>query len=153
MAPAIADISGDGMPEVVYGSAGYMLYAWDLEGDDAPGWPKFTGQWILGSPAVGDITGDGYLEVVVTTREGWLYAWTTKGHADQAVQWAGIHHDARNTGSYDTPLPQQAGPVLPGEAQPVAGCCKNKNKGAGLVLVLPLMLMGLARRRREAMSR
>jgi hypothetical protein len=85
-APAIADVSGDGIPEVIYGSAGYLIYAWDKDGELAEGWPHFTGGWILGSPAVGDITGDGYLEVVVTTREGHLFAWTTDGHADQDVQ-------------------------------------------------------------------
>ena len=66
VAPAIADVSGDGKNEAIYGSAGYMLYAWDGEGNVAPGWPKFTGHWLLGSPAVGDVTGDGYLDVVVS---------------------------------------------------------------------------------------
>ena len=59
----LADVSGDGVPEAIYGSAGYMMYAWDHTGALAEGWPKFTGHWILGSPAVGDITGDGVVGV------------------------------------------------------------------------------------------
>ena len=31
MSPAVADVTGDGMAEVIYGSAGYVLHAWDGE--------------------------------------------------------------------------------------------------------------------------
>jgi len=110
VAPAVADISGDGRTEAIYGSGGYMLYAWDGLGQVAPGWPKFTGHWILGSPAVGDIDGDGYLDVVVSTREGWLHAWTTAGAADQVIEWASLHHDKGNTGDHSLAIPTQMGP-------------------------------------------
>ena len=149
MAPAIADVSGDGAPEAIYGSAGYMVHAWDANGIEAEGWPKFTGNWLLGSPAVGDIDGDGYLDVVVSTREGWLFAWSTAGHADQAVQWAALHHDAQNTGNYETALPTQLGP--PPVIVDAKGCCKKsaKDSGAAWLLILPLGLGGLMRRRRR----
>jgi hypothetical protein len=141
VAPAIADIDGDDRPEVIYGSAGFMVNAWNVDGETPDGWPKFTGQWILGSPAIGDIDGDGYVDVLVSTREGYLYAWTTKGRADQDIQWASMHHDARNTSNYHTPLPAQLGPLDVCEGQ---GCCcrarEEKNVGlrAGLFL-LPLL--------------
>lgn len=151
MAPAIADVSGDGVPEVVYGSAGHLLYAWDKDGALATGWPKLTGQWLLGSPAVGDIDGDGWLDVVVTSREGWVWAWSTDGRADQAVQWQSQFHDARNTGNYEEPLPVQAGPAdVPGGGgyEGGCGCGKDKDAGAaGLLLLGPLGLLGLRRRR------
>ena len=142
VAPAIADVSGDGLAEAIHGSAGYILNAWDAEGNSPEGWPKFTGQWILGSPAVGDIDGDGYLDVLVSTREGYLYAWTTEGRADQDVQWASIHHDARNTGNYHTPLPAQLGPLDVCEG---SGCCcrARQEQKAGLragLFLLPLLL-------------
>ncbi len=111
LAPAIADVSGDGLPDAVLGSGGYLVHAWDAEGREAPGWPKLTGGWILGSPAVGDVDGDGYLDVVLTTRDGLLFAWSTMGRADQEISWAAIHHDAMNTGNALTPLPAQAGPL------------------------------------------
>ncbi|MCP4921001.1 MAG: S8 family serine peptidase [Proteobacteria bacterium] len=147
VAPAIADLSGDGKAEVVYGSAGFMLHAWDEEGTPAPNWPKFTGQWILGSPAIGDIDGDGYLDVVISTREGWLFAWTTQGHADQQVQWASIHHDPANTGNYETPLMPQIGPDLDVCAD--RGCCcrARSERLDGLALLLVPLLFGLVRRR------
>lgn len=149
MSPAVADVSGDGAPEVIYGSAGYLMHAWDVDGVEAPGWPKFTGNWLLGSPAVGDIDGDGFVEVVVSTREGWLFAWHTRGRADQDVQWAMARHDARNTGNYETPLALQAGPVgvVDGEFLGGGGCCGG---GSSAALVLPVglgLLAGLRRRR------
>ena len=142
VAPAIADISGDGMPEVIYASAGYVVGAWDAQGRVPEGWPKFTGQWVLGSPAVGDITGDGYLDVVTTTREGWIFAWSTNGPADQPVQWASMHHDAQNTGNAHTVIPLQEGPVA-------EGCCKSK-EGPEHAWVLGPFLMFLYGRRRES---
>ena len=122
MAPAVADVTGDGLAEVIYGSAGYVLHAWDGEGRKAEGWPKFTGGWLMGGAAVGDIDGDGLLDVVITTREGWLFAWTTDGHADDGVQWASAFHDAANTGNFQTPLPVQEGPPDVEEERRCGGC-------------------------------
>jgi hypothetical protein len=147
MAPAIADVSGDGMAEAVYASAGYLVHAWDAQGQETVGFPKQTGQWILGSPTVGDINGDGYLDVVVSTREGYVFAWSTAGRADQAVQWAGQFHDAQNTGNYENPLPTQAGPSAVGGGAGEGGCCGGKGSEAAW-LALPLGLLGLRRRRR-----
>ena len=145
VAPAIADVSGDGLPEVIYASAGSLVHAWDMNGVEAPGFPKNTGQWLLGSPAVGDIDGDGYVEVVVTTREGQIFAWRTEGHADQEIQWASLHHDAANTSNTRTVIPKQLGPD-----EVVKGCgCRDGGDKAALWLS-PLLLVGVlgARRRR-----
>ena len=75
---AIADLNGDDYPEVLTGSGGYFLHAFDGCGREPRGFPKFTGQWITPTPAVGDLDGDGTLEVAVGTRDGWLYVWHTE---------------------------------------------------------------------------
>ena len=146
VAPAVADVSGDGKPEAIFGSAGYLLYAWDGEGKLAAGWPKFTGNWLLGSPAVGDIDGDGFVEVVASTREGNLFAWSTQGHADQAVQWQSIHHDAQNTHNYETPVAPQAGPPPDGTCQ--GDCCCQHTDAAALAGALGGLAVVVRRRRR-----
>ena len=145
VAPAVADVTGDGKPEGIFGSAGYLLYAWDGEGNLAPGWPKFTGNWLLGSAAVGDIDGDGYVEVVASTREGHLFAWHTAGHADQPVQWQSIHHDPQNTHNYETPVPVQVGP--PAEEVCTECCCQHADS-AGIAAAMGGILALVARRRR-----
>ena len=143
-AAVIADVSGDGRPEAMFGSGGYLLHAWDKDGVEPEGWPKFTGHWLLGSPAVGDIDGDGYVEVVVPSREGYLYAYRTEGRADQKVQWASLRHDARNTGNYATPIEAQAGPDAVDEK---GGCCKkNEGSASSLLLLLPFALFAKRRR-------
>jgi hypothetical protein len=153
LSPSVADLDGDGSPEVIYGSGGWVLHAWDAGGAAPDGWPKFTGGWMLGSPAIGDVDGDGYLDVLVTTREGWLFGWSTGGPADVAPQWAAARHDARNTGNHTVPIPAQAGPPASPETPAGAdekGCCKkDQDTGAAALLVLPLLgLAGLRRRRR-----
>jgi len=154
MAPAIADITGDGHPEAIYGSAGGVMHAWNALGVSAAGWPKNTGHWILGSPAIGDIDGDGYLDVVASSREGYLFAWSTDGPADRPVEWASQFHDAANTGNYEFAIAPQAGPPDAPDADPAegvskdAGCCKDDSSSeAGLFFLLPLGLLGLRRRR------
>ncbi len=158
LAPAVADISGDGIPEAIYGSAGNILHAWDAIGNSPSGWPKNTGHWILGSPAVGDIDGDGYLDVVVSTREGYVFAWSTQGRADQKIQWASQFHDAGNTGNYEVAIATQAGPV-PVEDEPESttksgGCCSDdeSDSSSALLLVIPVGLLGI-RRRREGVDK
>jgi hypothetical protein len=106
--PAIADIDGDGLPEIIAGSGGYFLHAFNHLGLEPRGWPKFTGHWLAASPAVGDIDGDGLLEVVISTREGHLFVWDTSGPTHLggrlSVQWQKFHHDQWNTGNFSLPL-------------------------------------------------
>jgi hypothetical protein len=101
-APAVADIDGDGLPEAISGSGVYDIHASDINGMEAPGWPKFTHGWMIGTPAVGDIDGDGKLEVVATTREGSLFAWRTTGDECGDIPWRNWHHDEWGTGNYHT---------------------------------------------------
>ena len=98
--PSIADVSGDDVPEILIGSGGYLVHAVDANGHDAPGWPKFTGGWIIASPA---ISGRFYIKgqvVAVTTREGSLWVWRGRGNRGTVAPWPRYHHDARNTGLY-----------------------------------------------------
>ncbi len=99
-APAVADISGDGLPEAIQGSGVYDLHAIDIGGNQPPDWPKFTNGWMVGTPAIGDIDGDGLLEVVAVTREGNLFAWNTTGDECGPVLWRRYHHDEWGTGNY-----------------------------------------------------
>jgi MYXO-CTERM domain-containing protein len=148
MNPAVADLDHDGLPEVIEGTGEFLLHAFNVDGEAPEGWPKFTGQWLMGSPAVGDLDGDGYLEVVTTTRSGKIYAWHTGGHADTDVQWQSFHHDPLNSGNTSTPLPQQAGPG-DGGGDDDDGCkCAVADDRAGGLVGVALAVLVLIRRRR-----
>ncbi len=153
--PGVADLDGDGWPEAINGSAGHILHAFNHEGDEPAGWPKQTGQWILGSPAVGDADGDGYLEVWTGTRSGYLYAWTTTSLAAEAYRgWTGFRHDPRNTGNCTTALrTYEPIPIEDG----CAGCQDGEGslaggEGAGAAGLAGLLLCLVAVSRRRATS-
>jgi len=105
MNPTGADVNADGYPEIVIGSAGYYLRAWDACGREAEGWPKWVGGWIIASPALGDVDGDGMLEVVTANRLGYMTVHDTDGPADGTITWPEWRHDNRNTGNFEEAVP------------------------------------------------
>ncbi len=69
-APALADLDGDGTPEVILQSNG-ALHVWYGDGTPFPGWPITwaSNHWLGGSaPVVGDMDGDGQPDIVVTSQ-------------------------------------------------------------------------------------
>ena len=148
--PAIADIDGDTRPEVIASSGGFVVHAWDRDGQAPAGWPKFTGGWLLASPTVGDVDGDGSLDVVTATRSGLVFVWRTPSPAGADVQWAGFGHDAANTHNYESPLPgYNAGyPPTPPKVVVDDGCgCQSPDAAPGAALAAAALL--LLRRRKQ----
>jgi hypothetical protein len=100
-APAIADVTGDGVPDILLTTDSAALHGFDgVTGASATGWPQWIGGWSLATPAVGDLTGDGTVDVAVTTREGYLHIYSTPGLTSanhEAWHW---HQNDRNTGHY-----------------------------------------------------
>ena len=103
-APAIADVTGDGTPDILQSADSSALMGFDgATGQPAAGFPKWTGGWSLFTPAIGDIAGSGTTDVAAMTREGYLSVWSTAGNGctgnSEAWHW---HQDDRNTGHYGT---------------------------------------------------
>jgi hypothetical protein len=117
--PIIVDIDGDGKKEVIAGSAGYFLHAWNESGKEPAGFPKLAGGWLAATPAVGDTDGDGRLELFASTRNGWLFGWKTRGFAKGRMDWDSFHHDTRNTGNMQTPLGQGGDQIEAPEPEPM----------------------------------
>jgi hypothetical protein len=111
--PVVADITGDGLPEILQGSGVRDLHGVDVNGMEAPGWPKFTAGWTVTAPAVADLDGDGDVEVAHVTREGWLFVWQTQGSACGYQPWRHARHDAWGTSNIHTDAqpPGRLGPV------------------------------------------
>lgn len=68
--PAIGDVSGDGRPDIVYGSFNQKIYAKDANGLDLPGWPRENYDTVWSSAALGDVDGDGVREIAIGTDLG-----------------------------------------------------------------------------------
>jgi len=101
-APAIADVTGDGVPDVIVPADSGALMAFDgVTGQPAAGFPKWTGGWSTFTPAVGDVLGNGHTVVAASTREGYLYLWSTaaNGCAGNSEAWH-WHQNDWNDGNY-----------------------------------------------------
>ena len=86
--PAVGDITGDGLPEVVYGWSGGRIYVRNAAtGDAMPGFSSGTADWKaigalgaqLGSPVLGDLTGDGIADIVIGDSKGFVWGLTGTG--------------------------------------------------------------------------
>lgn len=93
--PALGDLDGDGLPEVVVstmspysnGEQDKNATLWAINGDstNVPGFPIQTEQILHSSPALGDIDNDGRLEIVIgagwgtPNRQNIVYAWNHDG--------------------------------------------------------------------------
>jgi hypothetical protein len=98
-APILADVDGDGRPEVVLGSGVGVLHAFRLDGSEPAGWPKSTFQWIQASAAAADLDGDGHTDIVAATRSGMLLVFRTTGQR-RGLDWPAGRHDPANTGVF-----------------------------------------------------
>lgn len=102
--PLVADVGPPGTgSDVVETSGLYDLRAYDAAGRPVPGFPKFTGGWVLYGPVVGT-WGSGHQVLVVGTRSGALLAWHTPQPACASPgPWPQVHHDAANTQNLGAP--------------------------------------------------
>lgn len=90
--PAIADVTGDGFPEVFaatgtyyynnspdHPTAGFILNGWNHQGNVLPGWPVVLGGAAPSSPAIGNIAGDARPEIIIPAFDSRIYAFFSSG--------------------------------------------------------------------------
>ena len=75
--PAVGDITGDGVADILVGTYGHLLECWTYYGAVNPGWPYDNKDTFWSSPALADIDYDGLKEVIIgadsTGGNGWPY--------------------------------------------------------------------------------
>jgi hypothetical protein len=112
-APITADVAGlpGGTRDAIEANDNYFIHAWEPTGAEAPGFPKYTGQWTGFAGAVGDPGENSQLQLVYGTREGDLFRWDVPGNAALNNSWPHYRHDNWNTGQYglDTDPPAAVG--------------------------------------------
>ena len=84
--PVVADVNGDGLPEII--AASDALYVWRGDGTLLDGWPCPLQGYAVAQPLVADVDGDGRLEIVQVGDA--VYAW---------------HADGRMLSGFPVPLP------------------------------------------------
>jgi hypothetical protein len=83
--PTVADLDGDGTPEIVVPTRGLTnggrLYVFAANGAVLPGWPKNLGNNNIEAATAADLDGDGDLEIVATER-AWPIGYVHVFHHD-----------------------------------------------------------------------
>ncbi|MGZ4794519.1 MAG: FG-GAP repeat domain-containing protein [Acidimicrobiia bacterium] len=83
--PAVADITGDGVPEVVVGGMDGCTRVYSLSGASKVGCLWDGGGAVQSSPTLVDWDGDGVKDVIVTSVLGGIYAW--RGNGNPLFSW------------------------------------------------------------------
>ena len=117
--PTIADVNGDGVPDIVYGSQDGWLHVRGANGNELAGWPQpaviVAGQAptaIDGSPAVADLDNNGKKEIVVSAGSTWVQhqqGGLIVFNADGTVRWRYRADDRINIWTTGAPPPDGYG--------------------------------------------
>jgi M6 family metalloprotease-like protein len=75
----LADVSGDSLPDIVFGSPNGGVLAYNGNGKKIVEFPFGTGKKAYSTPLVFDMNGDGRSELLIGSDDGWLYGWETDG--------------------------------------------------------------------------
>ncbi len=95
-APLVASLSSAPEQAIVEANDSSWIHAYEPSGGEAPGFPKFTGQWPSFSGVVGGVGRGGHQRLAFGTREGSLFVWRVGGSAARD-SWPHYHHDSRNS--------------------------------------------------------
>lgn len=93
---AVADLNGDNIAEVIFGTGDGRVYAYSINGKVLDGFPITTGGRIRSTPAV--INSDGNFGILVYSEDGYLYGYKTPwAYNDTKVLWKNFLRNSSHT--------------------------------------------------------
>jgi hypothetical protein len=99
--PIVADVSGDGIPDILFGNENNKIYGWDKDGNSLFGFPLTTGDFVRSTPFADDIDADGDIDLVLSGWDKNVYVWDfTAPLVEEALQWRTLQHDAGRSGRW-----------------------------------------------------
>ena len=109
VSPMVANLTPDGNRSMIASNDSYWIHARGPDGKEAPGFPKWTGQWTSFGGVVGDPKFDGQQYMSYGTREGQIFLWRVGGTPELSNEWSHYRHDEHNSGRYGNDTRPPAG--------------------------------------------
>lgn len=112
---SVADLDGDGIYEIIFGTADGRVYAYSADGKILDGFPLLTGKEVKSTPAV--INAGGMFGIIAYSTDGYLYGWRTSWQYDSSrILWKNFLADKYHSNSQFSIINAQiSGPCLPKE--------------------------------------
>ncbi|HMT04728.1 MAG TPA: hypothetical protein PKD76_04195 [Solirubrobacterales bacterium] len=107
--PVVANLTADSNRSMISSNDSYWIHARGPDGKEAPGFPKWTGQWTSFGGVIGEPNLDGQQTLAYGSREGQLFLWNVGGDASRNDQWWHYRHDEHNSGRYGNDTRPPAG--------------------------------------------
>ena len=117
--PAVADIDGDGDPEILIAAEDRRLYAYGSDGAAVSGFPIEIGAEARSTPAIWDLDGAGASEIALSGWDRKLHVWRYPGFFSPfGAAWPMWRHDNWHTGYATFPILTHADPPPAPEPSP-----------------------------------
>ncbi|MGA7396348.1 MAG: S8 family serine peptidase [Solirubrobacterales bacterium] len=109
VSPIVANLTPDGNRSMIASNDSYWIHARGPDGKEAPGFPKWTGQWTSFGGVIGEPKFDGQQYLSYGTREGQIFLWKVGGNPELSNEWSHYRHDEHNSGRYGNDTRPPAG--------------------------------------------
>ncbi|MCJ7507312.1 MAG: T9SS type A sorting domain-containing protein, partial [candidate division Zixibacteria bacterium] len=115
--PVLADVNGDDLVDIIFGTKDREIMAFDGKGKKVEGFPLSCGAEVNSSGIILDLDQDQNLELLAVALDGFVYAWDLSSTSNSnKVVWSMYGYDNQHTNSF--PLSELPSSPAIGELMP-----------------------------------